>query len=184
MIITLTGHIAKKADDFAIFEVFGVGYQVFMPATLLDSLKVGEEAKVWTYEHLREDIREMFGVATEGDLRLFRRLVGISGIGPRMALGILNLGSTAEVEQMIERGDVEALSRVPRIGRKSAQKIVLELKGKLVDIGMDRTISDVVAALVGMGYQREAAREAVEAVAKTNATEEGRLRAALRRLAK
>ncbi len=109
--------------------------------------------------------------------------LAISGIGPKVAQNILGLGSVAEVEAAVERGDIDLLSRVPRVGRKTAQKIILELKGKLIEHGGENSEEQqVVTALVGMGYGREDARAAVSRSAGGEV--KVRLRAALRELGK
>ncbi|HTK05258.1 MAG TPA: Holliday junction branch migration protein RuvA [Candidatus Eisenbacteria bacterium] len=181
MIITLAGNVSHRAEHYAVVENQGVGYQVFMSKAALAGLKTGAVVRLWTHENVREDARELYGFQTQGEHRLFLKLVAISGIGPKMALNILSLGSVKDIEATIERADVDWLTRVPGIGKKTAQKIVLELKGKLaIDAGGDE---EVVAALTNLGYSREQAREAL-AAAPAEKSVEDRLRAALRTLGK
>jgi len=177
MIITLTGKVAHKGEGFAVVEVGGLGYQVFFGKVALLALPLGETVRVWTHEHIREDARDLFGFATAAEHRLFMKLIGISGVGPKMAQNILALGAVQDIEKMIDRADVDAITSVPGIGRKTAQKIVLELRGKLMldDDGAD---DELVAALVNLGYTKERAREAARANAD-GAVEE-RLRTALK----
>ncbi len=183
MIITIAGKVTHKGADFVVVETGGVGYQVFMNGAALSRLKAGAAASMWVHEHLREDARDLYGFSGQAELALFQQIVGISGVGPKMALHILDLGSVREIEKLIDRGDVDMLSRVPRVGKKTAQKIVLELKGKLVEPGAAGGESDeVVAALVNLGYSRDQAREALRRVGDDPKTVETRLKEALREL--
>jgi Holliday junction DNA helicase RuvA len=183
MIITLTGKVSHKDSDFAVIEASGVGYRVFLNPSVMRKLEVGSPARLWTYEHVREDSREIYGFTSIQELRLFGKLLAISGVGPKMAQNILGLGTVPEVESAVERGDIDLLSRVPRVGRKTAQKIILELKGRLVERGDGNTEEQqVVAALVGMGYGREDARTAVSRTEGSDV--KSRLRSALRELGK
>jgi Holliday junction DNA helicase RuvA len=183
MIITLSGTVAHKDAHFAIVEAGGVGYQVHMHPAGLASLKTGAAARLWTHEHVREDARDLFGFPTAAEHRLFERLLAISGVGPKMALNILSLGPVKDIEANIERADVAWLTRVPGIGKKTAQKIVLELKGKLVGAEAGGEGEEVVAALVNLGYARDQAREALAAV-PADAPVEDRHKSALRQLAR
>lgn len=184
MIITLSGIVAHKGENFAVLEVGGVGYQVFMSAASLAVLPAGEQVRLWTHEYLREDARELYGFAGYAEHRLFRKLLAISGVGPKMAMNLLTLGPVATIEKIIERSDVATLSSVSGVGKKTAQKIILELKGKLVEAegGEDE---EVIAALVNLGYNREKARAALGRVsAGADERVEDRLRSTLRELGK
>lgn len=180
MIFTLAGTVTHKGDHFAVVEAYGVGYQVHMHKAALANLKAGETVRLWTHEHLREDARDLFGFATLPEHRLFLKLVAISGVGPKMAMNIFSLGDVRVIEALIEKADVDGLTRVPGVGKKTAQKIILELKGKLAMIEDAGGDTEVVAALVNLGYTRERAREAVSAT--EDGAVEDRLRAALRQL--
>jgi holliday junction DNA helicase RuvA len=183
MIITLSGKVTHKGEDAAVIEAAGVGYQVYLNAAALEHLSVGGTAKFWTHEYLREDARELYGFLTQAELALFAKLLAVSGVGPKMALHILDLGSVGQIEKLIDKGDVDMLSRVPRVGKKTAQKIVLELKGKLVEPGQGVEAGDeVLAALVDLGYGRDQAREALSRVGDADKSVEARLKAALREL--
>jgi Holliday junction DNA helicase RuvA len=181
MIITLTGTVAAKAVDYAVIECAGVGYQVWMSKPSLLVLPVGSETKVWTHEHVREDARDLFGFLTAGDQRLFEKLIGISGVGPKSALSILALGSAKQVEDAVERGDVAFLSSASGVGKKTAQKMILELKGCLVAGDGTDAGEEVLVALVSLGYDRERARAVLQKLGSDGAVED-RLRAALREL--
>lgn len=181
MIITLTGTVAHKLEDSAVIEVGGVGYQVHLGKPSLLALRVGSETKLWTHEHVREDARDLFGFLSAGEHGLFLKLVGVSGVGPKMALALLALGTAKQVEEAVDRGDLEFLTSASGVGKKTAQKIVLELKGKLVATEKLDETEEVLAALVNLGYPRERAREALRRVKEMGSVEE-RLRAALREL--
>ncbi len=184
MIITLKGEITYKGAGFVIIEAGGVGYQVHLSSGTLSEMPTGGEIGIWTHEHIREDARELYGFRTEGERRLFLQLLDVSGVGPKMALNILSLGSSEEIEKRIEQGDAGWISQVSGVGKKTAQKIILELKGKLADVLEDTPADkDVLAALVGLGYSREQARTAVT---ETDSAEpvEKRLKDALKTLAK
>lgn len=182
MIITLTGTVARKDGHYAVIEAQGVGYQVHMHPAGLAALKTGAQARLWTHEHVREDARDLYGFGSQAEHRLFERLLAISGVGPKMALHILSLGKVEDIETNIERADVAWLTRVPGIGKKTAQKIVLELKGKLADAESDAAGEEVILALMNLGYGRDQARGAVARA--EDGTVEERLRSALRQLAR
>lgn len=181
MIINLTGTVAAKAEDYAVIECAGVGYQVWMSKPALLVLPLGAEAKIWTHEHVREDAHDLFGFLTSGDQRLFLKLIGISGVGPKSALSILALGSAKQVEDAVERGDVAFLSSASGVGKKTAQKMILELKGRLVAADGADANEEVLVALVSLGYDRERARAVLQKLGAAGAVED-RLRAALREL--
>ncbi len=184
MIITLTGTVKEKCEGYAVIETHGVGYQVFLNPPSLAKLPSNKEVRLWTHEYFREDARELYGFTTEQEYRLFLKLLAVSGVGPKTASNILALGPVKDIEATIERGDVTWLCRIPHVGKKTAQKIVLELRGKLVSDDVLEAGEEVVAGLVSLGYSREAAREALAKVVDTETTVEGRLRAALKQLGK
>jgi Holliday junction DNA helicase RuvA len=183
MIISISGTVTHKGKNFVVVETAGLGYQVFVNTSTLSKLVKDTNVRLWAYEHVREDMRDLYGFMSEAEHGLFLALTGISGVGPKMGLGILTLGEAADIERMIDRGDIAAISSVSGVGKKTAQKIILELKGKLVDFGGDAEHDDVLTALVNLGYTREQAREALARKSVTSAaTTEDRLRVALREL--
>lgn len=184
MIMTLSGVLTHKTEQMVIVEVQGVGYAVRVPATALALLHVGATVRLWTHEYVREDAHELFGFQNFGEHRLFLKLISVSGVGPKTALAMLSLGTSDEIEKKIEQADVSWLCSVPGIGKKTAQKIVLDLKGKLVDgetVGSQT--EEVMSALINLGYSREKAKEVLSRVHDTQNVED-RLRSALRELAK
>jgi len=184
MIITLKGRVTHKESGFAVVETAGVGYQVHLSSGALSDLHPGSEVSLWTHEYIREDSRELYGFRTLDERRLFLELLAISGVGPKMALNILSLGAPTEIEKRIELGDASWLAQVSGVGKKTAQKIILELRGKLAEVVKESPADkDVLAALVTLGYSRDQAREAVTGTDSADAVEK-RLKDALKALAK
>jgi Holliday junction DNA helicase RuvA len=170
MIASLAGKLESLTSDSAIIDVGGVGFEVFMPTTALSSLGVpGNDVKVFTHLHVREDNLTLFGFLANEDLWLFETLIGVSGLGPRLALAMLSSLSAEQITMAIATGSIDMLVMVPGIGKKVATRIVLELKEKIgagliatpaAQIAQENT--DVLAALTSLGYS---AAEATQAVA-------------------
>lgn len=159
MIAGLEGNVVSVGSDHVVLNVSGVFYRVFMPATALSQLgRPGEKARVHTYLYVREDQLSLFGASDERGIRMFETLLGVSGIGPKVALSILGTMPVDALENAISTGNVDLLTRIPGIGRKTASRLVLELKGKLdlgASIGLNvapSATSEVVEALSGLGY--------------------------------
>ena len=143
----------------------------------------GGQVELWTHEYLRDDARELYGFRNEREHKLFLRLIDVSGVGPKMAMNILSLGKSEEIERKVEEGDALWISRVPGVGKKTAQKIILELRGRLTDIEAgDVASEEVISALVNLGYSRDQARNAVVHI--DDGPVEERLKTALKTLAK
>jgi len=183
MIIKLTGRLTHKGTNYAVVETAGVGYQVYLSSGTLADLPGGGEVELWTHEHVREELRDLYGFRSERERGLFLELLDVSGVGPKMAQNIMSLGKVEEIERRIDAGDVAWMSRVPGVGKKTAQKIILELKGKLTDIdSFDPLSSEVVSALMNLGYSREQANQA--AIRSDEGPVEERLKSALKALAR
>lgn len=183
MIALLDGIVAEKGENTAIIEVAGIGYEVRLPAPAFFALRAGERIRLYTIQVIREDAHELFAFPDQGARLLFKRLVGVSGVGPRTAIQVMSIGSTGEILAAIDEGDVARLTSLPGIGAKTAQKIILELRGKLAapEAAQD---ADVIEALTGLGYNRNDAAKAVAALPPEAAGDEARLKAALRLLSK
>lgn len=137
MIAFLHGRLVGRGEDCLLLNVSGVGYRVFAPATVLDSLpNEGQEVLVHTYFHLREDQAQLYGFLSEEELEFFRLLLDVSGVGPKVGLGILSSFSVTELQRAIITEDIMALTRIPGIGRKTAQRLVIELRDKLLKKGI------------------------------------------------
>lgn len=170
MIARLRGTPVSRYGDRVVFDVHGVGYEVSMPSKALASLTgLGETVTVFTHMHVREDGMTLFGFLTEEDRDLFRIVLGASGVGPKIALAMFGTFSAESLRRAIAFEDVDALSQVPGVGKRTAQKIVLDLHPKLADIeaevvGGDSNLGQVRAALEHLGYSAPEIREALSSV--------------------
>lgn len=189
MIAHLSGTILLHAPPVVVLDVAGVGYRVTLPKetaiALLDTANTDKTVSLWTYLAVRETSLELFGFETEEELAFFELLISVSGIGPRSALAILNLETVATLRSAIAAGDTSYLTKVSGIGRKSAQKIVLELKDKIAEGGTAEAgvlATDALEALVALGYTQKEARDALKDVPKDVSDTNEQIREALKRL--
>lgn len=192
MLAFLRGTIRAKLPHAVIVELHDVGYRVHIPAPLLERLTMGERVELYTREVVRDDSRECYGVSTPDALALFDALTTVSGVGPRTALGILSLGEPREIRAAIAREDAAYLSKVVGIGRKTAERVVVELKGKMAEelATLPATArgtggasdGDVMDALVQLGYKAQEVRDVIRALPTTLATTEEKLKTALQEL--
>ena len=159
-----------------------VGYEVFVPAPTLERVRLGEEQEFFTLEYLRETARELYGFPTREELGLFRDLMKVSGVGPKSALNVLSLGAS-RVRETITKGDAGILGSVSGVGKKTAQKIVLELKGVLTDSAQISADEEAVDALRRLGYSQREASEALHHVGNAESTED-KIKSALKILGK
>jgi Holliday junction DNA helicase RuvA len=174
MIAVLRGQLLEKHPSRLIVDVHGVGYDVQVPvSTFYQAGDAGGSVTLRIHTHVREDQIALFGFATALEHDLFERLIGVNGIGPKLALSVLSGIESADFVRAVEQGDVTRLTRIPGVGRKTAERMTLELRDRLpkIDVSpspapaLDATGGDVVSALVNLGYQRAAADKAVEAAA-------------------
>ena len=175
MIAWLTGKLQRKAADFVIINVAGVGYQVAVPVSTLNAIaETGEEVTLHIHTHVREDSLSLFGFSTELEKDVFLLLMGISGIGPKLALTVLSGLSIQDLVAAIRSSDDSRLCGIPGIGKKTAARMCLELKDKVRLLTPDDSLrvplphsassgdwDDAVSALVNLGYRRPVAEEAV-----------------------
>lgn len=187
MIYSLRGTLALRKETFAVIEVNGIGYKVSMPARSLAALPMaGEDVLAYCHLVVREDAHELCGFLSEADLAFFEKLLTVNGVGPKSALAIMGLSVPQELAAAISEGRPDIFMRASGVGKKTAERVVLELKGKLPVLdGSDsvlRTESDmdVEDALVGLGYQRSEARRAVSRIPISVTGMENRLKAALK----
>ncbi|MEI6528068.1 MAG: Holliday junction branch migration protein RuvA [bacterium] len=188
MISHLTGTITLKTDKFIVIDVNGVGYKAYGTTNLLSATKENDQAKIWTYLAVRENAMDLYGFADKSELDFFELLNTISGVGPKTAIGILNVASVPSLRKAISTGETAHLTKVSGLGKKMADKIVLELKGKLgayeeVHLGLKEEI-DALEALKSLGYSHKESREALQEIDKTITTTSGRVKAALKHLGK
>ena len=187
MIAGLHGKLESLGSDWAIINVGGIGFQVYMPTSTLSTLgNTGEEVELHTHLHLREDNATLYGFATADELRLFQTLIGVSGLGPRLALAMLSVMNVEQLTMAIATGSADLLCRIPGIGKKMASRLILELKGKLDVslIGAPATQlaeenTDVLAALTSLGYSVTEASRAVATLPSSDLSLEERIKLAL-----
>lgn len=192
MIASLRGRLLTKTPNRAIVECGGVGYDVAISVATFTALPAeGAEARLHVYTHVREDQIALFGFAEEKEKRLFEKLLTISGIGPKLAITVLSGIDTDRLVTAIRASDHGSLTRIPGIGKKTAERVVLELKDKLDELavapagGAGPTLGpvadDVLSAMVNLGYARAAAERAIETAVKAGgaAEFEGLFRAAM-----
>ena len=164
MIGYLRGKVLSSEEKYILLDVSGVGYKVFCN-TQNPSFLANNEVGLFIHTVVREDALELFGFQDEGSLKLFEKLINISGIGPRSALGIVNIGTIESLTEAINKGDIGYLNVVSGIGKKTAEKIILELRGQVSDLIGGNTNSEVVMALKAMGYtERDAQLAAKHAI--------------------
>ena len=187
MIATIRGEIAQIEDNALIIEVGGVGIRVLVPAPLRGRMKVGETVFLYTHLIVRETELTLYGFESQADRDLFNLLLGVDGVGPKLALSVLSTMNIETVQRAIFSDEPELLSRVPGVGKKSAQKIALYLKDRLKPIdtlssvaAMSDADSEVLAALTALGYSVVEAQAAIQSLPKDAPDDvEERLRLAL-----
>lgn len=165
MIGSLRGSVLARRPDNVIIDVNGVGYQVHVPLNILANLpEEGNEVFLHIYTHVREDALQLFGFTAEHEKKIFTVLLGISGIGPKMALNILSGLSSEEFLTALDTEDVAMLCRIPGLGKKTAHRLILELREKLPSSTgtKDRLFEDTLSALVNLGYKKAVAQEFLE----------------------
>ncbi len=190
MIGSLRGTVVHIGLDHALVEVGGVGYRVVAGPALLGKLHAQREAHVYTHHLVREEQQALFGFATTEELAFFELLMTVSQVGPRLALAIVSAHPVTKLQLGIIGDDVDLFTSVSGVGRKTAQRIILELQEKVHAAGIaaggapGTTDSDIVAALESLGYTATEARRAAGAVAGTDGELDTRIKAALQELAR
>jgi Holliday junction DNA helicase RuvA len=187
MIATLRGEITQIEESAVTVEVGGVGLRVFVPAPVRSRLKVGETALLYTHLVVREDALTLYGFETQADRELFHLLLGVDGVGPKVSLAVLSTLTVETVQRAVLSEESEILSRVPGVGRRTAQKIILHLHGKIKPedalsqvAAMSDRDSEVLAALTSLGYSVVEAQTAIQSLPKDAPPDvEERLRLAL-----
>ena len=187
MIGRLTGKLVAKHPPQVLVDVVGVGYELDVPMSTFYGLPAtGEVVTLFTHLSVKEDSHTLFGFATLEERSAFRQLIRISGVGPRTALSVLSGLSVSELAQAVSLQDAVRLTKIPGIGKKTAERLLLELKGKLGALGAAPGVekaSDVLNALLGLGYSEKEALAATRDLAPGTPVAEG-IRAALKSLAK
>jgi Holliday junction DNA helicase RuvA len=179
MIALVRGKLAYKSIDHVIIDVGGVGYRMFIPLSTFYSLPDSGEISLFTHTHVREDSLLLYGFLSLEEKDMFVILIGISGIGPKLAVNILSHIPTGDLKRAIAEGDIKRLSGLPGIGKKTAERLVLELKDKISKpSGLSGAngftnapensacdiVNDVISALVNLGYKESQARKVLESM--------------------
>ena len=191
MIATLNGQVAEKIADIVVLDVQGVGYGLLVDAEDFGALKIGTTAKLYVYEHIREQSHDLFGFRSLDTKQLFELLLGVNGVGPKMALNVMSIGNASEVRNAIAGGDTKFIQGAQGVGKRVAERIVVDLKDKGGLEGVDLSTTsllqadaslrkdDAVEALVSLGFSAQDAAAALAAVPADLPTED-RIKLALK----
>jgi len=191
MIATLNGVVSEKLPDIVVLDVGGVGYGLLVTSEDYGRLNQGEAAKLYIYEHIREQAHDLFGFISLDTKQLFEQLLGVNGVGPKMALSILSVGTANDVRKAIATGDIKYITAAQGVGKRVAERVVVELKDKVGLTGVDLSASgllqsenlllkdEAVEALVALGYAPNDAALALQKVDPKLPTEE-RIKLALK----
>ena len=171
MIGYVKGVVSHIFSNSCFIDVHGVGYRTYAPASTLDTLCVGQEAMLYTYMSVREDAIVLYGFATQDEYDLFMLLIGVNGVGPKVALGILSAGTADSFRLAVHQKDSKGLTKMPGIGKKTAERIVLELQDKIGPVasedagaadlgnsaapGLSDILAETLAALTSLGYSEQ-----------------------------
>lgn len=194
MIASLSGTVAEKLADLVVLDVRGVGYGVLVSAEDYGALAIGAAAKLYIHEHIRENAHDLFGFASLETKQLFEQLLSVNGVGPKMALSVLGVGNVGEVRAAIASGDLKTIQRASGVGKRVAERIVVELKDKVHLTGLEPAASaagllqserlllqdEAVEALVSLGYTAADAAAALNGVPSDLPTE-ARVKMALKK---
>lgn len=190
MIGLLTGKIVFRDDPYLIVDVQGVGYKVLASQPVLFSAHVGDTMTLFIHTHVREDMLELFGFSNQADMKVFEYLLSVNGIGPKTAMGVFGVGDRDTILSAIRKADVDFFTGVPRLGRKNAQKIIIELKNKLGSVeeldltGETGDETAVIGALVSIGFSEKEARGALRSLNGEGKSIEEKVKLALKQLGK
>ena len=190
MIAFLQGKIIVKQPTYIILLVNNIGYKIFVNQQLINTLTLDTEASLYIYQHVKEDALDLFGFQSRNDLELFELLISVSGVGPKSALNFLAIANAQEIKESILMEDYAILTKVSGIGRKIAERVVLELKNKVGGLVGDQTVDEVSArndeldALISLGYSIQQARDALKQVDQSIIDSGSRVKEALKLLNK
>lgn len=178
MIAILTGAVAEKNLDDVVLDVRGIGFGVFVTNEDYGRMQTGETVKLYIHEHIRENAHDLFGFLNVDTKKLFVQLLGVNGVGPKMALSVLNTGAANDVRAAIASGDVKSIQKASGVGKRVAERIVVELKDKVGLAGVDLATTGIlqsdaqllkdeaVEALVALGYSAADAASALSSVSR------------------
>lgn len=190
MIAFLRGKTIYKTFNSIILEVNNIGYQVFLNEAFLNELMIDGVCEIYIHHQIKEDCSDLYGFKTVADLELFQLLISVSGVGPKSALGILNMAGSSDVKEAILTGDASSLTKVSGIGKKTAERLVLELKTKILKLSDSKELSssnivlgvDEIEALISLGYSLVESREALKSIDPEIKDSGERVRAALKKM--
>jgi len=192
MFAYLRGRILAKSNNYLILETNNVGYQIFVGEAFWSSLKVGEEQEFYLSHQVRADASDLYGFRNLAELELFQLLLSVSGVGPKSALGVLSVASIGDIREAVIRGDAALFTKVAGIGKKTAERVVLELKNKIVksidgaSLGsaFSSGFNDELDALLALGYSLSDARNALSELDVDLKDSGERVKAALKKLSR
>jgi len=183
MIATLEGKVSEKIAELVVLDVQGVGYGLYVNAEDYGKLNANDNAKLYIYEHIREQAHDLYGFTDKETLALFKKLLDVNGVGPKMALNMLSIGNVNQLKQAIASGDVKFIQQTNGVGKKVAERVVIELKDK-VGLGQGSADSNIFVsesslmsdeatqALISLGYSAQDAAQALEGIDSKLSTEE------------
>jgi len=189
MIAKIKGKLAYLRDHYAVVDVAGVGYKIFVTEYAAGKIAGKEDIELFTHTYVREDALSLYGFLALDELEMFELLISISGIGPKAAIGILTIADPKTIRTAIVTEDSSILTRVSGVGKKTAERVILELKNKIAELPGDTSSvavadSEAIEALISLGYSGTQAREALKAVPESVRDVSERVREALKRLGK
>ncbi len=191
MLAYLKGKIINKSTGYVIIIVNDLGYKVFVNEAVYSELAIKDETELYIYQHVREDALTLFGFYSLDQLEMFELLLSVSGIGPKSALGVLAVGEVGFIKDSIAGGDVDILTKVSGIGKKTAERVVMELRDKIVKLNIlspntttgSRSNADEIDAMMALGYSMAQARDALRDVDASIKDSGERIREALKNIA-
>lgn len=191
MMYCLSGILSVVKEGFVAVDVGGVSYKVALSARAVSELPpAGRLVRLYTHLSVREDALDLYGFLTESDLYFFEKLITVSGVGPKSALAVMAVAQTSELMAAVNEGKIDLLTRASGVGRKTAERIIVELRDRLPMVQSAETVQrmesdlDIEEALIGLGYSRQQAKKAVSQLDLGSADLEQRLKAALKLLKK
>lgn len=188
MISYLEGSVKYKGANYLTILTGGIGYKVHVPLDIISHISLNSPISLYTYTYVKEDVLDLYGFPNQDDLTMFELLIGVSGVGPKTALAIFSRGKLPDIKEAIVKGDVEFFTSVPRLGRKNAQKIIIELRsklGSLEDLDLTEGSSEskeIVDALKTFGFERGEAKDALKFIKDVEGSTSDKIRQALKYL--
>jgi Holliday junction DNA helicase RuvA len=191
MLAFIKGQIILKTSTYLILENQGLGYKIFIAPEILAELNKGDETSFFLYHNIKEDAEDLYGFNLAKDLEMFEMLISVSGIGPKSALSLMSLTGTEHLKSSIASGDVSLLTKVSGVGKKTAERVVLELRDKVAKLESEiqasgieysQNLSDEIDALMSLGYSLQESREALKKVDKDIIDSAQRVKEALKNI--